>query len=223
MQLIAENALFCFFILLFNDLEKLLKKCSLEKNLRQTSSYDINLFMQIIPVKRNGTFGTGFCYRIGFLMQASGMALLAILYPMQNPFFSVGIMLFETGVLFSAICLNASVPSKVIILFMVVSGILLQLSGFFIYEEYAGFVILTGIGILCLGASGLIGREAFRTHRMESWFLATGLSLIAFANIFLKINFIFNVMSFSVLFLLLLFFTGQIFKSSDYAHPQHCT
>ena len=40
-------------------------------------------------------------YRAGLVMQVLGAAVLAVLYPLESPFYTVGIMLFNAGALLS--------------------------------------------------------------------------------------------------------------------------
>ena len=93
-------------------------------------------------------------YRIGLIVQVLGLGALAVLYPLSNPFYTAGIMLFELGVLLSAVYLLVWMSwVKKIILGSVLIGISLQVAGYFAPEQYAGSVIIAGIGFVCVGAA----------------------------------------------------------------------
>lgn len=47
-------------------------------------------------------------YRIGWLMQMLGAGVLAVLYPLESPFYTAGIMLFELGALIAALSCTRS-------------------------------------------------------------------------------------------------------------------
>jgi hypothetical protein len=69
-------------------------------------------------------------YRTGLVLQVLGTAVLAVLYPLQSPFYTAGIMIFEAGVLLSAIYLLVWMSwVKKMILGSVVIGIGLQIGG----------------------------------------------------------------------------------------------
>jgi uncharacterized integral membrane protein len=154
-------------------------------------------------------------YRTGLVMQVLGVALLAVLYPLVNPFYTIGIMLFEAGVLLSAICLLVWMRwVKTFILVMVMFGMALQVAGsFFAPEHHAGSIIIVGIGFVCIGAAGMAGKEAYCFGYREGWFLAMiGFPIMVLANLMGRENLIFNSLGFSVLFLLLLSLTGKKLK-----------
>lgn len=154
-------------------------------------------------------------YRVGLVVQVLGLALLAVLYPLDNPFYTVGIMVFEIGVVLSAIYLLVWMRSvKVIILASVFVGIALQIIGmFFAPEEHAPTVIIAGISIVCLGSGGMAGKEAFCFGYQEGWALMlAGFPLMALQNLFGKENVVFNSLGFSILFLLALSLTGKKLK-----------
>ena len=44
-------------------------------------------------------------YRADLVLQSLGAAVVAVFYPHENPFSTAGVMVFEAGVLTSAICL----------------------------------------------------------------------------------------------------------------------
>ena len=59
----------------------------------------------------------------GLVLQVIGAAVLAVLYPIQSPFYAVGIMLFEAGVLLSGIFLLVWMSAvKKIILGSIIGG-----------------------------------------------------------------------------------------------------
>jgi len=151
-----------------------------------------------------------FSFRAGLVLQVLGAALLAVLYPLENPFYTVGIMLFEVGVLLSALYLLVwRLWIRMCILASVVVGIIFQVAGFYVPEQYAGTVIIGGIGLVCAGAAGMAGKEAYCFKYREGWLLMLGFPVIALANLLGKENHIVNSIGFSVLFLLLLSLTGK--------------
>ena len=153
-------------------------------------------------------------YRTGLVLQVLGAAILAVLYPLESPFYTIGIMLFEAGVLLSAIFLLVwmSVVKKFII-GSVVTGIALQLAGFYVQEQYAGLMIIAGIGLVCGGACGMAGKEAYCFGYREGWLLMLlAFPFMVLANLFGKENHIFNSLGFTLLFLLLLSLMGKKLK-----------
>jgi len=155
-------------------------------------------------------------YRAGLVMQVLGAAVLAVLYPLENPFYTVGIMLFEAGVLLSAVYLLVWMSwIKMIILGVVAAGIALQAAGLYAPEEHAGTIIIGGIGLVCAGAAGMAGKEAYCFRYVEGWLLMLpGFPLMVLANLLVKENRIFNTVGFAALFLLLLFLAGKKLKES---------
>ncbi len=150
-------------------------------------------------------------YRTGLVAQALGIAVLAVLYPLQSPFYTVGIMLFEAGVLLSAVYLLVWRSwIKKMILVSVIIGIGLQIGGFYLPEEHVGRALIAGIGFVCAGAAGMVGKEAYCFGYREGWLLMLfGFPFMVLANLLGRENRIFNSLGFAVLFLLLLFLTGK--------------
>jgi uncharacterized integral membrane protein len=152
-------------------------------------------------------------YRAGLVMQALGAGGLAVLYPMESPFYSAGIMLFELGVLLSAVYLLVWMSwVKKIILGSTLAGILLQIAGYHAPEQYAGSVIIAGIGLVCVGAAGLAGKEAYCFAYREGWALMWLYAIMAAVNLMARESVIFNTIGFSAIFLLLLSLTGKKLK-----------
>ena len=153
-------------------------------------------------------------YRTGLVLQVLGAALLAVLYPLESPFYTIGIMLFEAGVLLSGIFLLVwmSVVKK-LILGSILMGLALQIAGFYVQEQNAGLMILAGIGLVCVGAAGMVGKEAYCFGYREGWLLMmVGFPVMVLANLAGKENRIFNSIGFSALFLLPLSLTGKKLK-----------
>lgn len=150
-------------------------------------------------------------YRAGMVMQALGLGILAVLYPLQHPFYTVGIMLFEAGILLSAVYLLVWISwIKNIILGSAIFGIVLQIAAYnFAPEQYAGNIIIAGIGFVCVGAAGLAGREAYCFAWREGWVLMWSYPVVVFANLLWRESRVFNSLAFSALFLLDLFITGR--------------
>jgi uncharacterized integral membrane protein len=154
-------------------------------------------------------------YRTGLVLQVLGAAVLAVLYPLENPFYTVGIMLFELGVLLSATYLPvwASWVRK-IILGSVLFGLALQVAAYFVGpEQYAGTALIAGIGFVSAGAAVMVGKEAYCFGYREGWLLMTiGFPVMVLENLIGRENRVFNSLGFSVMFLLLLSLTGKKLK-----------
>ncbi len=151
-------------------------------------------------------------YRTGLMMQALGAGVLAVLYPLENPFYTTGIMLFEIGVLLSAVYLLIWMRSiKKFIVSSVVIGLVIQAAGYFIAtEQYAGSTLIAGIGFVCVGAAGMAGKEAYCFGYREGWMLSmAGFPIMVLANLIGRENRIFNSLGFSLLFLLILSLAGK--------------
>lgn len=152
-------------------------------------------------------------YRAGLILQVLGAGVLAVLYPLESPFFSAGIMLFEAGALLSAVYLLVWISwIKKIILGSVLAGIALQFAGYHAPEQYAGSVIIAGIGLVCVGAAGLAGKEAYCFAYREGWTLMWLYAVMALANLMGRPGRLFNAVGFSAVFLLILFLTGKKLK-----------
>jgi len=153
-------------------------------------------------------------YRVGIVMQVFGSAMLAVLYPLDSPFYTVGIMIFEAGVLLSAFYLLAWMSwVKKVVLAFVLAGIALQVFGLYTSEEHAGPIILGGICIMCVGAAVMAGKEGHCFRYREGWLLMLfGFPIMVLANLLGKENRIFNSIGFSALFLLLLSLAGRKLK-----------
>jgi uncharacterized integral membrane protein len=151
-------------------------------------------------------------YRIGFVIQVLGAAILAVLYPLENPFYTIGLMLFELGVLLSAAYVLVGMrPIKKIIVGSVIIGLALQIAGSFVApEQYAGSILLVGTGLICIGAGGLAGKEAYCFGYREGWMLMIiGYPFMVLINLFGKGNLVVNSLGFSAVFLLILSLTGK--------------
>ncbi|HEX9022169.1 MAG TPA: hypothetical protein VF903_13015, partial [Nitrospirota bacterium] len=145
------------------------------------------------------------------VIQVLGAAALAVLYPIESPFYTVGIMLFDAGALVSAVYLFARMRLvKKCIVGSVAAGLALQAAGaLYAPEQYAGSVIIAGIGFVCAGAAGMAGKEARSSGSSEGWPLIAGFSVVVLGNLIGKENRVFNSLGFSVIFLLLLSLTGR--------------
>ncbi len=150
-------------------------------------------------------------YRAGLVMQVFGAAVLAVLYPLESPFYTVGIMLFELGALLSAVFLLVWMSwIKKIVLGSVLIGIPLQVIGWmYAPEQYAVSVILAGIGLVCIGAGGMVGKEAYCFGHREGWMLMWLYPILILANLAGLGHPVFNALGFSTAFLLLLSLTGK--------------
>lgn len=152
-------------------------------------------------------------YRTGLVLQVLGAAVLAVLYPWGSPFFSAGIMLFELGALISGISLLVWISwVKKIILGAILAGILFQVIGLSAPAEYAGTMLLWGIGLVCVGAAGMAGKEAYCFAYREGWILAWLYPLIIALNLLGRERRVLNALLFSIHFLLLLSLAGKKLK-----------
>ena len=154
-------------------------------------------------------------YRTGLVLQVLGAAVLAVLYPLESPFYTAGIMLFELGVLLSATYLLVWMSwVKKIIVGSVLIGLVLQVVAYLVGpEQYAGSAMIAGIGFVCAGAAGMAGKEAYCFGYREGWLLMMiGFPFMVLENLIGRESRIFNSLGFSVLFLLLLSLTGKKLK-----------
>ena len=153
-------------------------------------------------------------YRAGLVMQILGAAVLAVLYPLENPFYTIGIMLFEAGALLSGIFLLVWMSwIKKIIVGSILVGIPLQIwGGLYAPEQYAVQVIIIGVGLVCIGAGGMVGKEAYCFSYREGWMLLWLYPILVIANLLGKEHHVFNALGFSAAFLLLLSLVGKKLK-----------
>jgi uncharacterized integral membrane protein len=152
-------------------------------------------------------------YRAGFVMQVLGMGILAVLYPLDSPFYTIGIMLFEAGALLAAVYLLVWMTwIKKVILGSIITGIALQVAGFYAPEQYAGSIIIVGIGLVCAGAAGMAGKEAYCFQYREGRMLVWLYPIVILANLVWNVGLVLNTLTFSALFLLNLFLTGKKLK-----------
>lgn len=150
-------------------------------------------------------------YRTGLVLQVLGAALLAVLYPMRSPYYTAGIMLFEIGVLVAAIYLLVWISwIRKIVLGSVLTGVPLQVYGALAAPpESAGIVIIIGIGLVCVGAAGMVGKEAYCFSYREGWALMWLFPALVLLNLMWKEQIVLNALAFSTLFLLLLSLVGK--------------
>jgi uncharacterized integral membrane protein len=99
-----------------------------------------------------------------------------------------------------------------IILGSVLAGIALQFAGYYAPPEYAGSVIIAGIGLVCAAGAGLVGKEAYCFAYREGWALMWLYAVMVLANLMGREYRIFNALGFSAAFLLLLSLTGKKLK-----------
>ena len=152
-------------------------------------------------------------YRAGLILQVLGAAVLAVLYPLEDPFYSIGIMLFNVGALLSGVYLLVWMSwIKKIILGSILIGIPLQIVGLYAPPQYSGAIILAGIGLVCIGAGGMVGKEAYCFAYREGWMLLWLYPILILANLMDKEHRVFNSLGFSAVFLLLLSLTGKKLK-----------
>lgn len=150
-------------------------------------------------------------YRSGLVLQAAGAALLAILYPLDSPFYSAGIMVFELGTLVSGVCMLVRMAwIKKLIVTSICIGILVQILGLTIVPpEYAILVIVSGIGLVCMGAAGIAGKEAYCFGYREGWLLTGLYPMLILVNIAGHDRNVVNALGFSAHFLLVLILAGK--------------
>lgn len=150
-------------------------------------------------------------YRSGMVLQALGAAVLAVLYPLESPFYSAGIMLFELGVLLSGMFLLVWISwIKKLLLGSILIGIPLQLFGLLAAPpEHAIPFIFAGIGFVCVGAAGIVGKEAYCFGYREGWALMWLYPLLVIITIVGHEQRIVHSLAFSCHFLLYLSLVGK--------------
>jgi uncharacterized integral membrane protein len=150
-------------------------------------------------------------YRAGLVIQVLGAAVLAVLYPLESPFYSVGILVFNAGALLSAVTLLVWISwIKKIIVGSILIGIPVQILGWmYAPEQYAVSVIIAGIGLVCAGAGGMAGKEAYCFAYREGWALMWLYALLVLANLMGVSHRVLNSLGFSAAFLLLLSLAGK--------------
>jgi hypothetical protein len=157
--------------------------------------------------------GQDIACRTGLVLQVLGAAILSVLYPLQSPFYTVGIMLFEAGALLSALFLPAWKPAvKKLIIGSIAAGLALQIAGFHAQEQNAGLMIIAGLGLVCSAAAGMAGKEAYCFGYWEGWLLIPAFPFMVLVNLFCKENHALNSVGFSLVFLLLLSLAGKKLK-----------
>ncbi len=176
-----------------------------------------NLTREEQIVMAGQTYGRGhdIAYRTGLVLQVLGAAFLAVLYPLQSPFYTIGIMLFEAGVLLSGIFLPVRMSlAKILIIGSILTGLALQVAGFHVQEQHAGLMIIAGIGLVCVGAAGMAGKEAYYFGYREGWLLMLLAPFMVLVNLLGKENPVLNAIGFSIVFLLQLSLVGRKLKQS---------
>lgn len=154
--------------------------------------------------------GRDLAHRMGMFAQTLGAGVLAVLYPLESPFYTAGIMLFEAGVLLASAALPAPAPwVKRTILGLAVAGIAVQAAGFFSPEQYAGGIIIAGIGLVCAAGAGIAGTEASRSGAPEGRIIVWLYAGLVFANMAGISGAVLNSVGFSAVFLLLLSLFGR--------------
>jgi uncharacterized integral membrane protein len=152
-------------------------------------------------------------YRAGLIVQVLGAAVLAVLYPLANPFYSIGIMLFNAGALLSGTNLLVWMSwIKKMILSSILIGVPLQIIGLYAPPQYSGTIILVGIGLVCVGSGGMVGKEAYCFAYREGWMLLWLYPILVLVNLLGKEHRVFNALGFSAAFLLLLSLAGKKLK-----------
>jgi len=152
-----------------------------------------------------------FFLHTGLILQTLGLATLAVLYPLENPFYTVGILTFEGGVLLSSLTFFVIRHRSLIIIFVLaLVALSIQFFGLSAPEEYAGSIIIGGIWLICTLAALMAGGIGFVLKL--PWFfllLLFAFPVIPLMNFFCKVNHVFNAVGFSSLFLVQLFLTGK--------------
>lgn len=123
-------------------------------------------------------------YRVGYIIQLSGIFILTLSFILRLPFNIHGILLFETGVVLSSIFLLVwKREIKRFILFSVVLGIPLQLMGYILFPLYLKEIFIIGLGFVCVGGAGLVGKEAYCFNFFEGWLILFLYPVIIFSNL----------------------------------------
>ncbi len=120
-------------------------------------------------------------------------------------------MVFEVGALLSAFYLLVWISwIRRFILGSIVVGIGMQVYGWmYAPEQLAGSVIIAGIGLVCAGAGGMAGKEAYCFAWREGWVLLWLYPVLALLNLAGLSHPVLNSLGFSGAFLLLLSLTGK--------------
>jgi len=162
-------------------------------------------------------------FRLGLVIQVIGLAILAVLYPLESPFFTIGIMLFEIGVLFSSLpFLGSSSWLDKAVCFLTVIGILVQFLGFYAPEEYAGLIIISGVGLISAAAAVITGNALYSLKLNRGLFvLVIFFPVMPLINILFNVNHVLNAAVLSSLFLLLLFLTGKTLRQLHRRNPRN--
>lgn len=150
--------------------------------------------------------------RAGLLMQITGAGLLALLFPLEHPFFTAGILVFEAGALLSAFRMIARRdPMRFIPSGAVLTGIIVQIFGLYAAPaEHAIMVTLAGVGLAGGGAALMAGITATGASAREGWMLAALYPVLVIANLSGRASFLFNTIGFSLHFLLLVALQGRL-------------
>ncbi|MDH4161096.1 MAG: DUF2301 domain-containing membrane protein [Nitrospirota bacterium] len=175
----------------------------------QTTPTEQPLSAGVLMRKKNAI-----AYRTGLVLQAVGAGILAVLYPISHPFYTIGIMIFELGALIAGFNLIVWITwVKKIILGAIITGLFVQVIGlYFVAAENALTVALLGIGLVCFGTAGIAGKEAYCFALREGWVLMWLYPLVALMNLLGKMPRMFNAIMFSLHFLLLVSLVSRKMK-----------
>jgi uncharacterized integral membrane protein len=123
-------------------------------------------------------------YRIGYIVQLSGILIFTISFLLELPSYIIGIILFEIGVTLSAIFLLVwKREIKRFILFSIAIGILLQAMGYIFFPSYLKEIFIVGLGFICIGGAGLVGKEAYCFNFFEGWLILLLYPIIIFSSL----------------------------------------
>ncbi|MEW6409645.1 MAG: DUF2301 domain-containing membrane protein [Nitrospirota bacterium] len=124
-------------------------------------------------------------YRIGYPIQLLGILYLTLAFIFAFPYMVAGVFIFESGVVLSSIFLLVwKREIKRFILMATFAGILLQAVSYIVVPEpYLRTLFIIGVGLVCVGGAGLVGKEAYCFGFGEGWLILLLYPVIIFINL----------------------------------------
>lgn len=125
-------------------------------------------------------------YRIGYVLQSTGVLVFAVLYGVGTELVVIPLVIFDAGVaLSSTFLLVWRREIKRFILGSTIAGISLQLVSLFT-DNYSlsKEIFLLGVGLTLVGGAGIAGKEAYCFRFNEGWLLMTLYPLALVPNLF---------------------------------------
>ncbi len=121
-------------------------------------------------------------YRIGYVLQSTGLLIFTALYIFRSPFSLVGLIIFESGIALSSIFLLVwKAAIKRFILWCTFFGIALQLISLLpLPIPFNAGVFIIGLALTLAGGAGLTGKEAYCFGFIEGWIILLMYPVIVF-------------------------------------------